>query len=86
LPFNGVLYAGVSMKMFSNKTIIIAFMFFGLGVTLIIAENTFYQFIDNGGVLHESMFMPLGVISIAVGVLFLMFFIIQKILYSFHKK
>ena len=74
------------MNMFTNKTLILTLISLGLGMVFIIAENTFYQFVDNDGVLHESMFMPLGVISIAVGTLFLLFFIIQKIRCSFHKK
>ncbi|MCJ8297234.1 MAG: hypothetical protein MJK15_22805 [Colwellia sp.] len=52
----------------------------------LIAESTFYQFLDNEGVLHESMFLPLGMISIVVGMLFLLFFIIQKIRCAFNKK
>ncbi|WP_252097647.1 DUF3955 domain-containing protein [Pseudoalteromonas sp. NBT06-2] len=51
-----------------------------------IVENTFYQYLDSEGVLHESMFLPLSVISIALGILFLLFFILQKIWCLFQKK
>ena len=72
--------------MFTNKTLILALISLGLGMVFLIAENTFYQFVDNEGFLHESMFLPLSVMSIAVGILFLLFFIIQKIRSSFNKK
>ncbi|EDM68444.1 MAG: DUF3955 domain-containing protein [Moritella sp.] len=74
------------MNFFTNKALTLALISLGLGLIFIIAENIFYQFVDSDGVLHESMFMPLGVISITVGILFLLFFIIQKIRCSFHKK
>ena len=74
------------MNIFINKTFIISLILFSLGVLSLIAENTFYQFLDNDGVLHESMFLPLGIICIAVGVLFLSFFIIQEIRCAFNKK
>ena len=67
------------MNFFTNKALILALISLGLGVIFIVAENTFYQFVDSDGVLYESMFMPLGVMNIAVGVIFLMIFIIQKI-------
>ena len=73
------------MNIFTSKTLTIALIWFGLGLLFIIVENTFYQFLDNDGVLHESMFMPLSVISIAVGIVFLLFFTIQKIRRSLHK-
>ena len=33
-----------------------------LGVVSICLENIFYQYIDEEGVLHESFFMPLGMV------------------------
>lgn len=74
------------MNTFNNKFFIISLALFGLGVILIIAENTFYQYLDSDGVLHESFFLPLGTVSIALGILFLLFFIIQKTWCLFHKK
>lgn len=74
------------MKVFTDKIFIISLILFGLGVISIIAENTFYQYLDSDGVLHESLFLPLGAISIALGILFLLFFIIQKTWCLFHKK
>ena len=74
------------MNIFTNKNFITSLFLLGLGMLSLIAESTFYQFLDNDGFLHESMFLPLGMISIAVGMLFLLFFIIQKIRSAFNKK
>jgi hypothetical protein len=74
------------MNIFTNKILTISLSLFGLGVMFITAENTFYQYLDSDGFLHESMFMPLSVISLALGILFLLFFIIQKTWCFFHKK
>ncbi|NQY47675.1 MAG: DUF3955 domain-containing protein [Colwellia sp.] len=74
------------MNILANKTLLISLILLGLGMLSLIAESTFYQFLDNEGVLHESMFLPLGMISIVVGMLFLLFFIIQKIRCAFNKK
>ena len=72
--------------MFANKKFTIALVLLGLGIIFLILENTFFQYVDNDGILHESFFLPLSVLSIAVGVLFLFFLIIQKIGCSFHKR
>ena len=74
------------MNILANKTLLISLILLGLGMLSLIAESTFYQFLDNEGVLHETMFLPLGMISIVVGMLFLLFFIIQKIRCAFNKK
>ena len=72
--------------MLANKIFTIALVSLGLGIVFLILENTFFQYVDNDGILHESFFLPLSVLSIAVGVLFLFFLIIQKIGCSFHKR
>ena len=74
------------MNIFTNKTFLTSLFLLGLGMLSLIAESTFYQFVDNDGFLHESMFLPLGMINIVVGMLFLLFFIIQKIRCAFNKK
>ena len=74
------------MNIFTNKTLLASLLLLGLGILSLIAESTFYQFLDNDGYLHESMFLPLGMISITVGLLFLLFFLIQKIRCAFNKK
>jgi hypothetical protein len=74
------------MNFFTNKILTISLCFFGLGMIFITAENTFYQYLDSDEFLNESMFMPLSVISLSLGILFLLFFIIQKAWCFFHKK
>jgi len=74
------------MNILTNKTLLASLLLLSLGILSLIAESTFYQFLDNDGYLHESMFLPLGMISIVVGMLFLLIFIIQKIRCAFNKK
>lgn len=74
------------MNVFTNKILITSLTFLVLGMVFITAENIFYQYLDSDGFLYESIFMPLGAISIALGILFLLIFIIQKIWCFFHKK
>ena len=73
------------MNISTNKTFLTSLFLLGLGMLSLIAESTFYQFLDNDGFLHESMFLPLGMISIAVGMLFLLVFIIQRIRCALNK-
>lgn len=74
------------MKKVTKKTLVFVLILFGLEIAFLIAENTFYQYVDNEGILHESMFMPLGVLSIVVGILFLLFFLMQQVRYWYNKK
>jgi hypothetical protein len=74
------------MGIFINKIIITSLILLGIGILSLIAENTFYQYVDNDGFLHESLFLPLGVISLFLGMLCLIFFIIQRILRGVFKK
>jgi hypothetical protein len=74
------------MNVFTINFFLISLILLGAGVISIIAENTFHQYLDSDGVLHESLFLPLGAICIALGILFLLFFIIQKSGCLFYKK
>ena len=38
-----------------------------IGVISVIIQNTFYGYVDAQGILHDSLFLPLGVISIILG-------------------
>ncbi len=51
-----------------------------IGIIFLIIENTFYQYLDENLVLHESLFMPLGVFTSILGVLFLTFSAVKFIL------
>jgi hypothetical protein len=70
----------------TNKIFILSLLLLSLGIVFIVAENSFYQYVDDKGVLHESMFMPLGMISIFMGILALFFYLIQKIWHLLSKR
>jgi len=53
-----------------------------LGVTCLFLEKTFYQYLDEDGVLHESFFLPLGCLSLIAGGLGL-FVTIIKLVWSY---
>jgi len=57
-----------------------------LGVAFIFFENTFYQYIDKNGILHESWFLPLGVFSLLFGAVGLCFAALQAAYLFFNKK
>lgn len=57
-----------------------------LGVAFIFFENTFYQYLDGNGVLHESWFMPLGVFSLLFAAIGLCFTALQAAYDFFNKK
>jgi hypothetical protein len=69
-----------------NKLFVLSLIFLGVGIVFIVAENSFYQYVDDKGVLHESLFMPLGMISIFMGILALFFYLIQKIWHLLSKR
>ena len=59
-------------KMFRASLILLV-----LGVTFVLLENTFYQYLDDDGVLHESFFLPLGCLSLIAGGLGLLITVIK---------
>jgi hypothetical protein len=67
------------MKYSVNKIFYLSLLLLGLGIVFIIAENSFYQYVDDTGILHESFFMPLGMLSILMGSVVLLFCLIQKV-------
>jgi hypothetical protein len=70
----------------TSKIFILSLLLLSLGIVFIVAENSFYQYVDDKGVLHESLFMPLGMISIFMGILALFFYLIQKIWHLLSKR
>jgi len=67
------------MKTPPKKYLVISLIFIAPSLLAILAENTFYQHIDERGVLHESLFMPISVILFVIGLLFLLFYVLGKI-------
>ena len=49
------------------------------GIVCLVLENTFYQYVDKDGVLHESLFLPLGSICVLLSGIGLMFVLVKNI-------
>jgi hypothetical protein len=50
-----------------NKLLLSGLLFALIGVAFVCLESTFYQYVDEDGLLHESLFMPLGFIFASIG-------------------
>lgn len=46
------------------NALIVSLILLIVGIVCIVLENTFYQYVDKDGVLHESLFLPLGTICV----------------------
>jgi len=57
----------VVRKVLKSKIFLASLFLLVLGVTFLFLENTFYQYLDEDGVLHESFFLPLGCLSLIAG-------------------
>ncbi len=68
-----------------NKTFWLCFVLIAMGIAFDSFENTFYQYIDENGVLIESWFMPLSYLCIFLGGLGL-FFVAVRIIWLVIKK
>ena len=55
------------MKLNKNKSLFIFPALVLVGIICLVMENTFYQYVDENGYLHESLFLPIGAISLLVG-------------------
>ncbi len=62
------------------KVCIVSLMLLVVGISCILLENTFYQYVDTEGVLHESLFMPVGVILVLVAGIGLVFVSAKKLM------
>ena len=49
----------VVRKILKSKILLASLFLLVLGVTSLFIESTFYQYLDEDGVLHESFFCPL---------------------------
>jgi len=57
-----------------------------MGSAFVWLENTFYQYLDEDGVLHESMFLPLGALFILIGIVMLVFAVAGKIIAAIRQR
>jgi hypothetical protein len=64
-------------KRMKYKVLFSGLFFLFAGIVFLFLENTFYQYIDEEGFLHESLFLPLGTFFLIIGSLLISFFIIK---------
>ncbi|MGJ8686472.1 MAG: DUF3955 domain-containing protein [Spongiibacteraceae bacterium] len=62
-----------------HKLLFFGLFFVSIGVAFAVLENTFYQYVDENDMLHESAFMPLGVFFVIIGLLMLLVFFAVKL-------
>ena len=67
------------------KSLLLGLFFLFTGVAFLFLENIFYQYLDENGYLHESLFLPLGVLALFLGAL-LLFYFVAKILIVLVRK
>ncbi len=64
------------------KLLFLGLFFLLVGAAFLFLENTFYQFADESGLLHESLFLPLGILALILGALLLFIFVAKKVVQS----
>ncbi len=60
-----------------TKPFMASLFFLALGVVSFVIQNIFYGYIDENGILRDSFFLPLSVISLFLGGIILFFSIIS---------
>lgn len=55
------------------KVLIISMSIVIAGMACVLIEHKFYQYIDQDGVLHESMFLPMGAVLLMLGTIGIVF-------------
>ena len=68
------------MSFFKSKMLWLSLALLALARIFGAIEQTYYQYIDENGVLHESWFFPLGVICFLLGLIFLIFVVFRFLL------
>jgi len=61
-----------------NSILCVGILLIVIGVLFILLENVFYQYVDENGILHESLFLPLGVVSTLLGFIVILVNIFAK--------
>jgi hypothetical protein len=68
------------------RVLVASLMLLAIGVACIVLENSFYQYIYNDGLLHESLFLPLGVICILLAGIGLVFALAKMLMRKRKRK
>jgi hypothetical protein len=69
-----------------SKIVWLSFILFAMGIVFGYIENTFYQYIDENGVLIESWFMPLSFLGIFLGGMGLLIIAVKPIWLAIKKQ
>ncbi len=69
-----------------SKPLVAGLLFLLMGGAFVWLENTFYQYLDKGRVIHESMFLPLGTLFILIGIFTLVFAAAGKIIGAIRQR
>ena len=72
-------------QIIKSKIVWLSFILFAMGIAFGYIENTFYQYIDENGVLIESWFMPLSFLCIFLGGMGLLFIAVKTIWLAIKK-
>jgi len=72
-------------QILKSKVFWLSFILFAMGIAFGYLENTFYQYIDENGVLIESWFMPLSFLCIFIGGIGLFSFAVKAIWLAIKK-
>ena len=73
-------------KIIKSKIVWLSFILFAMGIAFGYIENTFYQYIDENGMLIESWFMPLSFLCILLGGMGLLFITVKIIWLAIKKQ
>lgn len=68
-----------------NKILLSDMLFISIGAVFLLLENTFYQYVDENGLLHESLFLPLGMFSLIFGFILLLIYMAKILMRLFSK-
>ena len=72
-------------QIIKSKIVWLSFILFAMGIAFGYIENTFYQYIDENGVLIESSFLPLSFLCIFLGGMGLLFIAVKTIWLAIKK-
>lgn len=53
-----------------------------IGIASMVIQNTFYGYMDAEGVIHDSLFLPIGACSVLLS---LIVFVVSGVTYAIHK-
>ena len=68
-----------------SKSFIISILLLVIGVMSIVLENYFFQYVDENGILHESLLMPFGALCVMLGIVGSTFSVLKMIWRKFTR-